>query len=82
MSSQIDLSGRRAVVTGGASGIGLETCRRLLACGATLTMWDRDEPALRSAVAELPPDAKIQTRAVDVSDAAAVENAARAATDL
>ena len=81
MSTQIDLAGRRAVVTGGASGIGLETCRRLLACGATLTVWDRDEAALRSLTDALPPGAKIRTQPVDVSNAGAVESAARTAAD-
>jgi NAD(P)-dependent dehydrogenase (short-subunit alcohol dehydrogenase family) len=44
---QIDLSTRRAVVTGGASGIGLETVRRLLASRcAAVVLWDRDAAAL------------------------------------
>ncbi|MBV8424551.1 MAG: SDR family oxidoreductase [Candidatus Eremiobacteraeota bacterium] len=82
MSNKIDLSGRRAVVTGGASGIGLETSRRLLACGcAALSIWDRDEAALQQARATLPSSANVFTRAVDVADPAAVENAARVAND-
>jgi hypothetical protein len=40
----IDLAGRRAIVTGGASGIGTETARALAAAGVvvTLAVWDRD----------------------------------------
>ena len=38
----VDLSGRRAVVTGGASGIGIETARALAAAGAGVTIGVRD----------------------------------------
>ena len=36
-----DLTGRRAVVTGGAQGIGLAVAKRLRAAGATVASWDR-----------------------------------------
>lgn len=38
----MDLSGRRAVVTGGASGIGVETARSLARAGAEVTLAVRD----------------------------------------
>ena len=38
----IDLSGRRAIVTGGASGIGIETARALAGAGAEVTLAVRD----------------------------------------
>ncbi|MFC4588944.1 SDR family NAD(P)-dependent oxidoreductase [Sphaerisporangium corydalis] len=38
----IDLTGRRAIVTGGASGIGVETARALAAAGAEVTLAVRD----------------------------------------
>ncbi|RAS70600.1 NAD(P)-dependent dehydrogenase (short-subunit alcohol dehydrogenase family) [Lentzea atacamensis] len=38
----VDLSGRRAVVTGGASGIGVETVRALATAGAEVTIAARD----------------------------------------
>ncbi|GIJ65481.1 SDR family NAD(P)-dependent oxidoreductase [Virgisporangium ochraceum] len=41
----IDLTGRRAVVTGGASGIGVETARALAAAGADVTLAVRDRAA-------------------------------------
>lgn len=41
----IDLSGRRAVVTGGASGIGIETARALAGAGAEVTLAVRDVDA-------------------------------------
>ncbi|AVT29397.1 oxidoreductase [Plantactinospora sp. BC1] len=41
----IDLSGRRAIVTGGVSGIGLETARALAGAGAQVTVTARDDNA-------------------------------------
>ena len=41
----IDLSGRRVIVTGGASGIGVETARALAGIGAEVTLAVRDTDA-------------------------------------
>jgi NAD(P)-dependent dehydrogenase (short-subunit alcohol dehydrogenase family) len=41
----IDLSGRRAIVTGGSSGIGIETARALAGAGAEVTLAVRDTGA-------------------------------------
>ncbi|MBP2324462.1 NAD(P)-dependent dehydrogenase (short-subunit alcohol dehydrogenase family) [Kibdelosporangium banguiense] len=41
----VDLTGRRAVVTGGASGIGVETARALAGAGAAVTIAVRDQAA-------------------------------------
>lgn len=49
----VDLGGRRAVVTGGASGIGLETARALALAGADVTLAVRDEYAGMRAAAEI-----------------------------
>src|SRR5436305_2358023 len=35
---RLDLSGKRAIITGGAAGIGLETTRALAAAGAQITL--------------------------------------------
>ncbi|MDP3606239.1 MAG: SDR family NAD(P)-dependent oxidoreductase, partial [Polaromonas sp.] len=40
--NRLDLAGRHAVITGGAAGLGFAIAQRLLASGATLTLWDRD----------------------------------------
>jgi NAD(P)-dependent dehydrogenase (short-subunit alcohol dehydrogenase family) len=78
---QIDLSTRRAVVTGGASGIGLETVQRLLASRcAAVVLWDRDAAALDRAARELG-DSRVRTAAVDVTDPEGLARAALAARD-
>lgn len=41
----IDLSGQRAIVTGGSSGIGVETARALAGAGASVTLAVRDTSA-------------------------------------
>jgi len=40
--NQIDLSGKNAIVTGGAQGIGRAVAERLIASGASVTIWDCD----------------------------------------
>ena len=49
----IDLSGRQAIVTGGAAGIGIETARALAAAGATVTLAVRDTAAGARAAADI-----------------------------
>ncbi len=51
--NQIDLKGRRAVVTGGAQGIGFATAQRLVASGASVSLWDVDAKLAASAAEEL-----------------------------
>jgi 3-oxoacyl-[acyl-carrier protein] reductase len=47
--NQIDLRGRRAVITGGAQGIGLAVARRFAASGAQVVIWDVNGDAARAA---------------------------------
>ena len=49
----VDLSGRVAVVTGGAQGIGLAVARRLLLSGAKVAIWDLDKAAIAAAIQDL-----------------------------
>ncbi|MEV6711248.1 SDR family NAD(P)-dependent oxidoreductase [Lentzea sp. NPDC051208] len=48
-----DLTGRRAIVTGGASGIGVETVRALATAGAEVTIAARDIDAAQRVAASL-----------------------------
>jgi NAD(P)-dependent dehydrogenase (short-subunit alcohol dehydrogenase family) len=49
----LDLSGRRAIVTGGSSGIGVETARALASAGAEVTLAVRRTAAGDEVAAEL-----------------------------
>jgi len=49
----LDLSGRRVVITGGASGIGIETARALAGIGADVTLAVRNPAAAAPVVEEL-----------------------------
>ena len=68
-------SGRRAIVTGGASGIGFDVARRVIDEGGVVAIWDLDQGALERASVAL--GAKPFSTRVDVSDPAAVERAMR-----
>jgi NAD(P)-dependent dehydrogenase (short-subunit alcohol dehydrogenase family) len=63
------LDGRRALVTGGASGIGEATCRALTAAGATVTIVDVDRPRAESLAAGIPGATALT---FDISDESAV----------
>src|SRR5690349_1412299 len=45
--------GPRALVAGGATGMGAEYCRQIAAMGIDLVILDRDEPALDATAREL-----------------------------
>src|SRR5579862_1781146 len=67
------LDGQRAFVTGGASGIGAATCRRMAAEGARVAVVDIDEPRAEAVAGEV--DGIACT--VDVTDFDALRAAAR-----
>jgi NAD(P)-dependent dehydrogenase (short-subunit alcohol dehydrogenase family) len=74
------ISGKVAVVTGGASGIGFATAKALAAKGAKLVIADIEASALNNAVAELSSSgAKAEGVVCDVADLASVQNLARQA---
>ena len=68
--NQLDLNGRHAVITGGATGLGYAIAQRVLASGGSVTLWDRDDKALARACGEL--GAKAVAVQVDVGDHASV----------
>ena len=73
--NQIDLNDRRAVVTGGAQGIGRAIAERLLASGASVWLWDRDGELVHATRDELSTAGKVHAIVVDVTDPAAIDDA-------
>lgn len=72
----VGLTGLRAVVTGGASGIGTETVRALTTAGAEVTVATRDPASAEATVRELdalPGPGSVRAAALDLSDLASVE---------
>lgn len=65
-----DLAGRRALVTGGASGIGLACAREFARRGAHVTIADLNADAAAAAAVEVGGDAWV----VDLADTAALES--------
>jgi NAD(P)-dependent dehydrogenase (short-subunit alcohol dehydrogenase family) len=71
-------SGRTAIVTGGASGLGFLTARRILQEGGKVALWDLNSDTLEEAKEALGPvQAGVHAVRVDVADHADVTAAAR-----
>jgi NAD(P)-dependent dehydrogenase (short-subunit alcohol dehydrogenase family) len=66
--------GTGAIITGGASGIGLRTAERIVAEGGQVSLWDVDQAKLDAAKASLGEKARVAR--LDLTDPAAVERAA------
>ncbi|NBD24539.1 oxidoreductase [Paenibacillus glycinis] len=65
-----DLSGKIAIVTGGYSGLGLETARVLAEAGATVIVPARTPDKARAAVAAIP---RVELEAMDLLDPASID---------
>src|SRR5258706_10138328 len=73
----VNLASRRAIVTGGASGIGIETARALAGAGASVTLAVRRPDAAEPVAIELrrsAGDHALDTRALDLSRLRAVQS--------
>ena len=64
-----DLTGKVALITGGASGIGAATARRLSEAGASVIVADLNEQAAKTLADELPGAKAV---AMDVTSAASI----------
>jgi NAD(P)-dependent dehydrogenase (short-subunit alcohol dehydrogenase family) len=76
----VDLSGKRAVITGGASGIGAETARTLAAAGAEVTLAVRNLDAGMTVAEEIrstTSNPAVLVRHLDLADRGSVSNFAR-----
>jgi NAD(P)-dependent dehydrogenase (short-subunit alcohol dehydrogenase family) len=73
----VDLTGRRAVVTGGSSGIGVETARALASAGAEVTLAVRDVAAGERTAADLTSatgNPRISVAPLDLADRSSVRS--------
>jgi 3-oxoacyl-[acyl-carrier protein] reductase len=78
---KIDLTGRKALITGGARGIGAAIAADLASCGAELLLLDREAEALQATVAELSGGgAAVRALVADITDPAATLAAVQAET--
>ncbi len=72
----IDLSGKSAIVTGGGSGIGIETARALAGAGAAVTLAVRDVEAAESVAQDIrasESNADIDVMALDLTDLGSID---------
>ena len=76
--NKIDLDDRVAVITGGAVGIGYATAQRMLASGAAVSLWDRDEQKLAEAEQALTNQGRVHAFAMDVAEPEDVDRATEA----
>jgi NAD(P)-dependent dehydrogenase (short-subunit alcohol dehydrogenase family) len=65
--NNIDLNRRHAFITRDAQGIGLAISRRILASGASVSLWDRNVKLLASVSAELSGKGSSSEEGVDVA---------------
>jgi len=72
MPNHYDFTGRSAVVTGGARGIGRAIVERLLAGGAAVAIWDWEAGVGQATATELKARGPVVAQALDISDEAAV----------
>lgn len=73
--NQIDLKQRHAVITGGAQGIGFSVAQRIVASGASVSLWDKDVSLLKKANQDLSSLGVVSTQVVDVSEPESVATA-------
>jgi NAD(P)-dependent dehydrogenase (short-subunit alcohol dehydrogenase family) len=73
--NQLDFTGRVAVITGGARGIGYATAVRALRSGAVVSLWDVDAERLQRAVADMSPLGIVSSEHVELTEGGAVEAA-------
>jgi 3-oxoacyl-[acyl-carrier protein] reductase len=74
----INLANRRAVVTGGAQGIGYAVAQRLLQSGAAVCLWDMDAALSETAKGNLSAHGSVSSVQVDVADPQSVADAVKA----
>ena len=77
----MDFTGKTAIVTGAAVGVGKATAIQLASYGANVVMVDRNEETLEKSKAEIPQQEGIMTAVCDVTDAAAITECVKKAVE-
>jgi 2-dehydro-3-deoxy-L-rhamnonate dehydrogenase (NAD+) len=75
-----DFDCRVAIITGGGQGIGLTVAERMIASGARVSIWDRDERLLAPLADRFGAD-KVQGLAVDIGNQEQVRSATQSVID-
>ena len=78
MTKTFDLTDTKAVVTGGARGIGLQIVKDFLQAGCSVTLWDYDKETLNATLHELSDwGSKLNGFQVEVTDAGCCNKVAK-----
>ena len=72
-------NGRKAIITGGASGLGKEVAKRVIAEGGQVSLWDLNPDSLAQAKQDI---GAAHIKALDVADPASVALAAKETADV
>jgi NAD(P)-dependent dehydrogenase (short-subunit alcohol dehydrogenase family) len=76
--NKLDLTGRVAIITGGARGIGYATAERILLSGGYVALWDIDSNKLEGAAISLAVPRSVLTASVELTSEDDVRSATRA----
>jgi 3-oxoacyl-[acyl-carrier protein] reductase len=79
--NKIDLTGRVAIITGGARGIGAAVAEICLHSGASVALWDIDGTQLQQTSERLSAYGKVLAQELDQTDATAISTATEAVVE-
>ena len=78
---QFDLNDKRAIITGGAQGFGLDIAKRFLDSGAKVIIWDINTQNIENTLKNLNTLGNISSYVVDISNLVQIQEAAKKTKD-